>query len=134
MCWWRRDCHRERLPPTLPQPAPLGSVEPTIVGDLTPIDTNPEEPGVQFGTDANGNLITDPDQADPGRDDNLYDSQGNDRIQGLGGQDILQVFWGGNDILEGGEGSDVLLGGHDNDKLYAEAQQAFAELIVLNNH
>lgn len=56
----------------------------TIVGDLKPIDFDLIEPGVQTRTDGLGNVIV-TGEAEPGREDTLYDSAGNDLVQGLDG-------------------------------------------------
>ncbi len=60
-----------------------------IPGDLAPKDFDAQQPGVQMQTDALGNIITDPNVAEPGRADTLYGSAGSDRIAGLLGTDIL---------------------------------------------
>ncbi|MDI1279645.1 calcium-binding protein, partial [Methylobacter sp.] len=50
-----------------------------IVGDLASLNS---------GTDALGNIKTDPSQAEANREDSLYDSPGNDHILSGGGNDI----------------------------------------------
>lgn len=60
----------------------------TIVGDLKPLDTDPGTDGIQEGYDALDNLLV-TGVADPGREDILYDSAGNDLLQGLGGNDNI---------------------------------------------
>ena len=107
----------------------------TIVGDLKPIDFDLTAEGVQTELDELGNIKT--AGADPNRDDTLYDSAGNDLVQGLGGDDTLLgnkggddhfeggagqdavLGYDGNDVIEGGAGSDVLGGGHGDDRVYA---------------
>jgi VCBS repeat-containing protein len=101
-----------------------------IIGDLAPLDNNPDADGVQTGYDANGNLKTDPGKPEAGRADILYDSAGNDRIVSKGGNDFIKAFRGGDDILIGGTGSDVLLGGAGDDRLYADDQTAVADAIA----
>ncbi|MBN2653562.1 MAG: hypothetical protein JXR79_00400 [Nitrospirae bacterium] len=51
-------------------------VEPTLTGitlegDLKPMDFDPNEPGIQYRQDAFGNIITDPNQPDPDREDSF---------------------------------------------------------------
>jgi Ca2+-binding RTX toxin-like protein len=91
---------------------------------------DPKTADVQGQIDVLGNLITDPNQPDANRADILYDSIGNDRIQGLGGQDVLYAMRGGDDILEGGADSDVLLGGEGDDQLYGNIEQSLATLLA----
>ena len=86
----------------------------TIVGDLAPIDNDPNTPGVQYSYDALGNVVTNPSQAEPNREDVLFGSAGNDLIQGQGGSDGI---WAGigNDQIEAGAGNDMASGMDDND-------------------
>ena len=100
-----------------------------ISGDLAPIDQNTQADGIQLGYDARGNVLTDPDLPEPGRDDTLYGSGGNDLIRGLGGNDRLIDTQGGQDHLEGGEGDDILEAGTGDDLLIngAGADIAFAD-------
>lgn len=105
----------------------------TVIGDLKPLDQDPNTTGIQISYDALGNLITDPNQPDPGRQDTLYDSPGNDNLKGFGGNDILDAVRGGNDLLQGGAGSDVLNGGSGNDLLYAEAEISVAAALAQAN-
>lgn len=102
----------------------------TIVGDFKPLDQDSNADGIQLGYDALGNLVTDPDQSDFDRQDTLYDSTGNDNLQGLGGDDILEAIRGGDDLLEGGSGSDILNGGSGNDLLYAEAEISVLQALA----
>ncbi len=99
-----------------------------IVGDLAPLDTNPNQSGVQTGTDALGNLITDPNQPAVDRNDRLYGSTGNDLLQGGGGDDWLLShqyagMGAGNDRMEGGAGNDRLYAGVNDDVLVGGAGQ-----------
>ena len=87
-----------------------------IPGDLAPKDFDTQQPGVQTLTDALGNIITDPNMAEPGRADSLYGSAGSDRIAGLLGTDILDGKED-DDQLEGGGGRDNLTGGPGNGPL-----------------
>lgn len=81
-----------------------------IVGDRKPIDQNLSQSGVHIGYDALGNVITDPNQTQANRVDTLYDSAGNDRLQGKGGNDLLDAKRGDGDILFGRDGDDFLAG------------------------
>lgn len=101
----------------------------TLQGDLKPLDTNPVADGVQEGYDALDNLKVG-DEADPDREDTLYDSAGNDLIQGHGGNDTLNAWRGGADLLEGGAGSDVIMSEGGNDLLYADTQAPIAATLV----
>ena len=121
----------------------------TIVGDLAAIDTDPVAAGLQTGTDDLGNVLTSATQADPGRADTLYDSAGNDLLQGRDGADNLVASRGGDDRLEGGNGNDyadggagddtvlggsgndILIGGNDDDRLYANTELTTAAAISL---
>lgn len=89
----------------------------TIVGDLAPMDIDPITAGIQTGYDALGNLITGPN-SEPNRADYLYDSAGNDRIEGRGGNDVINADKGGNDYLDGGLGDDIIQAGDGSDVLY----------------
>lgn len=120
--------------PTTPEPAT------TIAGDLTPTQLDPDN----YEYDSLGNVVTDPDSPAPGREDFLYDSEGNDLIESGGGNDTIVAKRGGddrilggagrdaitsyneggaasdNDIIEGGADGDVILGGPGDDQLFAE--------------
>jgi Ca2+-binding RTX toxin-like protein len=122
-----KNWHSDELGITLgaPQASTPPSTSLDITGDQKPLDMDPNTEGVQTQTDALGNLIIDPGQPEPGRKDTLFDSTGNDRLQGLGGQDILNAQRGGDDILEGGAGSDILLDSAGDNLLYADQQQDF---------
>ena len=95
----------------------------TITGDLSPVDQDPVQGGVQPGYDVLDNIITDPRQADPGRADILYDSVGDDLVLGLGGDDILFAHRGGHDRLEGGDGNDMVDAGTGDDTALGNAGQ-----------
>jgi len=110
----------------------------TIVGDLTPI---PADPGdyqydalgyaiANAKTDALGNAICDLNAPAPNRNDFLYDSAGNDRIQAGGGDDIICANKGGNDILEGGSGADIVADyGDGNNQLYGDNYGGMSTLV-----
>ncbi len=99
---------------------PLPTTSTTLSGDLKPADTDPAAAGVQAAYDDLGNIIVGT-EADPGRADTLYDSAGNDRIEGKGGNDTLLAERGGDDILDGGAGDDLLLAYAGNDALIGGA-------------
>jgi Ca2+-binding RTX toxin-like protein len=101
------------IPPALP------ATDLSITGDLTPIDFNPTEPGVQTQADDLGNVIVS-GEAMPGRADYLQDGAGNDHLLGLDGDDFLYAWRGGDNILEGGAGSDILISKGGADRLYAD--------------
>ncbi len=105
-------------------------VDRTIIGDLHPLDFDP--PNQDYRTDDLDNVITDGTE-EAGRDDTLYDGEGNDLVQGLGGNDMLLATRGGNDLLEGGEGSDILYGGAGNDRLYADTEIDLSTAITQGN-
>jgi Ca2+-binding RTX toxin-like protein len=67
-------------------------------GDLKPLDQDPNTDGIQTGTDALGNVIVGT-EADPVREDTLYDDTGNDRLEGYAGSDILLANRGGDNLL-----------------------------------
>jgi Ca2+-binding RTX toxin-like protein len=92
-----------------------------IIGDLAPLDIDPNTDGVQTGHDANGNLITDPGKPEPGRADILYDSVGNDHIVSKGGDDFINAARGGDDLIEAGTGQDKVNGGAGDDVIMGEA-------------
>lgn len=94
----------------------LPSTDRTLNGDLQPIDFDPATPGIQIDYDDLGNVIVG-SGADAGRDDTLFDSSGNDRLNGLGGNDNLLAERGGNDLLNGGNGDDRLLAFDGDDTL-----------------
>jgi Ca2+-binding RTX toxin-like protein len=89
----------------------------TITGDLTPVDHDPNTPGVQFDYDDLGNVVTNPTQPMPDRADVLFgrdsETQG-DLIQSGGGNDEVYA-WAGNDRIEGGAGADMVFAGNGND-------------------
>jgi len=74
----------------LDAPADLETTR-TIVGDLTPIDYDPNKDGVQMHLDALGNVICDTEKPMPGRSDFLYDGSGDELIEGGDGSDFIYV-------------------------------------------
>ncbi|NOT12977.1 MAG: hypothetical protein HOP23_14270 [Methylococcaceae bacterium] len=108
-------------------PASIGA---TIIGDLSPIDFDLNVSGIQTQVDDLGNIKTASNKPEANRADKLYDSTGSDRLQGLGGQDVLDAKRGGDDILEGGDDSDVLLGGAGDDRLYGNLEENLAKLLA----
>ena len=102
-------------------PTPAGT---PIVGDLAPLDTDPEAPGVQTDVDALGNVqvTTTPE---PDRDDTLYGSSASNLIRALGGNDRIDAT-GGDDIVAGGSGADIVFGGSGSDRLFADDQTPLA--------
>jgi Ca2+-binding RTX toxin-like protein len=78
----------------------------TISGDL--------EPASPLQQDSLGNVIT-TDVAAPGRNDTLYDSGGDDKIEAGGGADLIIAHRGGNDWIRSGDGDDMVFdyGGDD---------------------
>ena len=87
----------------LPEP----EIADTIVGDLAPVDMDPEQEGIQYGYDQWGNVIVDPSQSSPDREDYLYDTSGNDKIIGGGGDDQVVSSYGGANWILGGNGCDI---------------------------
>ena len=71
----------------------------TIMGDLAPI--------LPAEYDSLDNVIVDPNTPSSNRNDYLYDSTADDRLEGKGGSDILHATRGG----EGGTGNDLILVG-----------------------
>lgn len=113
-------------------PPPPANV--TVLGDLAPIDANPAAEGIQLSYDALGNVVVDPNQADPDRNDHLFDGAGDDLIKAGGGDDVIENLRGGNDRYEGGAGNDdmyggtgkdVLLGGTGHDHVFGNAGDDF---------
>ncbi len=104
--------------------------------------------------DANGHLINITLNPQPGQHDLLYDGVANDRIEAMGGNDLIHAQMGGDDWLiggagndviasqnfggaasdkdtiEGGAGSDMLWGGPDSDKVFAENAGEMETLIA----
>ena len=74
------------------------------------MDFDPNTAGIQTRTDEWGNIITDPDQPDPGRADTLFDTPGNDLIISGGGDDVVHSFKGGQNRIQGDGGCDILDG------------------------
>lgn len=122
-----------------------------IIGDLSPIDTDPSQSGVQIGLDVLGNIKVDPLQPEPDRVDYLHDSDANDHITSGGGDDIIYAIHGGSNLVEAGTGrdwvyggdgidvvagdvgADVLQGGGGNDRLYADTRVTIAQAIGNGN-
>ena len=122
----------------------------TIHGDLNPTNSDPSF----FEYDDLGNVKVNPDSLAFGRDDLIYDSPGNDRIEGGDGDDTIVAKRGGddwilggdgrdaissynetgaasdNDIIEGGAGGDVILGGPGDDQLFAENMDEMSTLVA----
>ncbi|WP_321532213.1 calcium-binding protein [uncultured Desulfuromonas sp.] len=78
-----------------------------ILGDLSPIDADPEQAGIQYSYDDLGNVVT--NGTSETRDDTLYDSAENDFIDSGDGDDTVHLIRGGNDTIELGQGDDRLL-------------------------
>ncbi|MDY0399060.1 MAG: calcium-binding protein, partial [Desulfuromonas thiophila] len=78
-----------------------------IVGDMSPVDADPDQEGMQYSYDDLGNVVTD-DNSET-RDDILYDSSANDTIISGEGDDTVYLNRGGEDVVELGEGDDWLL-------------------------
>jgi Ca2+-binding RTX toxin-like protein len=79
----------------------------TILGDLAPANDPLQQ-------DELGNVIT-TDVAAPGRNDTLFDSTGDDKIDAGGGADLVTGSRGGNDWIRSADGDDVVFeyGGDD---------------------
>jgi len=110
----------------------------SISGDLAPKDFDPDEPGIQSQRDEWGNVIT-TTESEADRQDTLYDTPGNDKIESGGGDDYISARRGGNErilagggndyislrrdtagygVIEGGSGTDVIQGSIGNDRIY----------------
>lgn len=115
----------------------------TIKGDLKPTDQNDEAEGIQVKYNDLGNIIVGED-VEPDREDVLYGSSDNDRIQSLGAADYIEGKGGedsinggaGDDRIDGGSGKDVIAGGGDsdivlgqtgNDRIYAKEVSSLDE-------
>ncbi|MEW6292453.1 MAG: calcium-binding protein [Pseudomonadota bacterium] len=119
----------------------------TVVGDLMPIDIDLGRPGIQFGYDDLGNMLVYSDTPASGWEDRLYDSAGDDIVEGKAGDDTLLAQRGGADLIDGGDGNDYaeggagadrLIGGDgqdrlfgegDNDRLYATSEREVSLLV-----
>lgn len=94
--------------PTSPSSPPTNAPDNVINGDLAP---------TSFGTDQTphydglGNLITDPNSPEPGRNDTLHGSSGNDLINAGGGDNKILAIQGGDDTINCGDGNNVITGG-----------------------
>lgn len=96
--------HSGDLGINLPDTAPSASQPVTnrqILGDLQPTSPAPYE------YDSLGNVLT-TDEAAPGRNDTLFDSAGNDKIESGGGMDLIYASRGGNDWIKSGDGDDFV--------------------------
>jgi hypothetical protein len=82
----------------------------TINGDLAPMDMDPGQGGIQYGYDQWGNVIVDPSQPSPGREDYLDDTSDNDQIVCGAGDDQVMCSYGVANWILGGEGCDILDG------------------------
>ncbi|MDT8992662.1 putative Ig domain-containing protein [Curvibacter sp. APW13] len=129
---------------------PTYASTPTIVGDRKPVDFDPVADGTQPRKDTLGNIITDPNQPDPGRADTLYGSDGADFISSGAGNDTIDAKAGadlidagaGRDIVRGGTGADLIIGGADadnlfggadNDTLFGHTRTSVAQAIIDGN-
>jgi len=119
----------------------------TKEGDYALKDFYNDDGDVYHKKDELGNWIVDEDRPEPGREDILFDSTGNDELAGREGNDLIHAIRGGDDTLLGGagddwiedaqgnnyliggEGSDVLFGGDGNDTLYADEQLSKEEIL-----
>lgn len=79
-----------------------------IIGDLQPIDFNPDPDVTEYRYDTWGNIMVDSSTAAPNRSDTLYDTPGNDAIYGLGGSDHITLSRGGDNLVFGGEGNNYI--------------------------
>lgn len=110
---WQRGALGVDLTDTrLPQTPPVATTR-TIVGDRAPLDTDPSQPGVQYGYDELGNLLT--TNTVEVRADILYDSAEPDFIDAGGGADSVRAIRGGDDTIDAGAGHDWVDAGPGND-------------------
>ncbi|WP_287036315.1 calcium-binding protein [Desulfobacter sp.] len=79
--------------PEVSDPAITGS---TIEGDYALKEFYDDEGDLYYKKDSLGNYIVDTNNPEPGRDDELVDSTGNDELFGYGGVDLLHGMAGGN--------------------------------------
>ncbi len=119
----------------------------TILGDLTPVDFDPDAEGIQMQYDDWGNVIVS-NTPNPGRNDVLYDTtasdqiaagdgddeiisyhSGNDRLSGNIGSDYISTVTG-NNILEGNVGNDIIMGGAGSDNVFGEDYGEMSALIA----
>ncbi|MFA9462603.1 hypothetical protein [Thiohalorhabdus methylotrophus] len=124
----------------------------TITGDFAWKDTDPSEPGIQYGYDDLGNrLYRSPLQENAGQADPLYDSAGNDHILPGGGDDDVNAKRGGedhiegasgrdwmeggagSDLIEGGAGADLAAGEGQADRIFGGAETSLSEAITAGN-
>ncbi len=119
----------------------------TINGDYANKAFYNEQGNVYYQKDSLDNWIVDTSIPEPGREDDLQDSTGNDEINGYGGNDLLHGVRGGDNVLNGGagddwiedgigkstliggEGSDALFGGGDTDTLYADGKLSHDDML-----
>lgn len=97
------------LTPVESTPPPV-DMDSTVLGDLTPMDQNPSEDGIQMSYDEWGNVIVDPDTPEPNRDDVIRDRLGNEVVRTLGGDDVVYLIRGGDNLVETGDGDDLVSG------------------------
>jgi len=97
----------------------------SISGDLAPKDFDPDEPGIQSQRDEWGNVIT-TTESEADRQDTLYDTPGNDKIESGGGDDYISARRGGNERILAGGGNDRIYGNNmgEMDVLIAEGETA----------
>jgi Ca2+-binding RTX toxin-like protein len=103
-----------------------------LLGDQKPVDQNADEPGIQPGYDALGNVIVEPGVVFP-MDDHLQGGDGSDRLEGLLGVDGL-YGGAGDDVMVGGGDADVLDGGAGDDLLYVGFELEVAEYLALQGN
>jgi len=104
-----------------------------IRGDLAPIDFKPATPEIDTKLDALDNIIVDPAQPAPGRDDTLNGTAGADTLRGLAGNDYLRGK-AGDDLLEGGSGNDIVIGEEGNDTVWGDtANGSVADALAGGN-
>jgi Ca2+-binding RTX toxin-like protein len=106
------------------QPTPTTGQQ--ILGDFAAMDFNGAEDGVQTQLDALGNIITDPNQAQPDLADNLYDSANDDEIIAGGGADTITATRGGINWIKAGRGRDMVQSGAGNDLIEMGTERDYA--------
>jgi Ca2+-binding RTX toxin-like protein len=105
-------------------PAPATGQQ--IFGDFAAMDFDAVEEGVQTQQDALGNMITDPDQAQPNLADNLSDSANDDEITAGGGDDTINTARGGTNWVKAGSGNDKVFGGAGKDLIELGSDRDYA--------
>ncbi|HEY0488661.1 MAG TPA: VCBS domain-containing protein [Telluria sp.] len=88
----------------------------TINGDMQAADFDASTAGIQTRLDELDNVILS-ENPEPGRDDTLFDSAGNDLIQSGAGNDYILGLRGGDDVIDAGSGDDQADAGDGNDQL-----------------